>query len=383
MTSPINCCRVTTFIIVIIKASIVAGFGASLVFSPSLVVVGEYFEKRRGLAIGIATAGSGAGGFCGPLLMIYLFGRYGFSGTLFVVGAIIFNSCVSGALYRPLEQKVQKHVRSPHFKLGADVPECLALEPRPNDGSREDGSREDETTSCGKVISRVSYTEGYVTHTKTVDNSTSGDVIADGNRSSRIRYSIRHLCKALDISLWKDWCFVLYALSQAFSIMANKSVFIFTPAVAIDNGMSESQGAYILSAIAAGDFVGRFTSGLFFDLSAVRRHRYRPFSTCMFLVTISILLWPFIKSFVAVITNAVLFGFFYGITIAQRTTIICDLFGVDRLSSATGMSVASMGVGVLIGPYLAGKFRFFIRTFRTCTNVSTRRTTALEKCRQL
>ena len=152
----------------------------------------------------------------------------------------MFNSCVSVALYRPLEQKVQKHVR-PHFKLGAEVPECLALEPRPNDESRED-----ETTSCGKAISRVSYTEGYVTHAKTVDNSTSGDVIADGNRYSRIRDIIRYLCTALDISLWKDWCFVLYALSQAFSTMANKSVFIFTPAVAIDNGMSDSQSAYII-----------------------------------------------------------------------------------------------------------------------------------------
>ena len=376
MTSPINCCRVTTFRIVIIKASIVAGFGASLVSSPSLVVVGEYFEKRRGLAIGIATAGSGAGGFFGPLLMVYLFGRYGFSDTLFVVGAIMFNSCVSGALYRPLEQNVQKHVR-PHFKLGAEVPECLAREPRPNDGSRED-----ETTSCGKTISRVSYTEGYVTHAKTVDNSISGDVIADGNRYLRIRDIIRYLCKALDISLWKDWCFVLYALSQAFSTMATKSVFIFTPAVAIYNGMSDSQSAYILSAIAAGDFVGRFTSGLFFDLSAVRRHRYRPFSAYMFLMTITILLWPFIKSFIAVIINAVFFGFFNGVTVAQRTTIICDLFGVDRLSSATGMSVASMGVGVLIGPYIAGKFMFFLRTFWTYTNVS-RRTTAIEKLRQL
>ena len=54
------------------KSSSFAGFGGSLVLSPSLVVVGEYFETRRGLATGIATAGSGVGAFLGPLLMIIL-----------------------------------------------------------------------------------------------------------------------------------------------------------------------------------------------------------------------------------------------------------------------------------------------------------------------
>ena len=230
------------------------------------------------------------------------------------------------------------------------MPQCPEVEPRKNDGSRED-----ETSSCGNNIYRVSNTEGYVTQLKTVDNSSSEAVNVAGHKSSRIRDIIRYLCKTLDISLWKDWCFVLYALSQALSLMSNMSVFIFTPAVAIDNGMTDSQGAYVLSAIAAGDFVGRFTSGLFFDLRAVRRQRYRPFSAYMFLMAITMLLWPFFKSFIAMIINAVFFGFFHGVTVAQRTTIICDLFGVDRLSSATGMSVASMGVGVLIGPFLAGK----------------------------
>ena len=310
------------------KASIVPGFGGSLVFSPSLVIVGEYFEKRRGLATGIAKAGAGAGAFLGPLLMIYLFEHYGFSGTLLIVGAVMFNSCVSGALYRPLEHKVQKHARSPLFKLASEVAECPAVEPMPNDGSRKDN-----TVACVNDISHVDR-----------DGS-------DGNMPSRLR----DLCQALDVSLWKDSCFVLYAASQGLSLMSNMSVSILIPAVTKDNGMSENDGAYVLSAMAAGDFAGRFTSGFFFDLSTVRRQRYRPFSASMLFMAVTIALWPFITSFVVVMVNAVFFGFFLGVSVAQRTNILCDLFGVDRLSGATVMSIAAMGVGVLIGPFIAGK----------------------------
>ena len=151
---------------------------------------------------------------------------------------------------------------------------------------------------------------------------------------------------------------MLYAVSQGLSLMSNMSVSILIPAIAKDSGMSESEGAYVLSAVAAGDFAGRLTSGFFFDLPAVRRQRYRPFSASMLFMAVTITLWPFITSFVVVMINAVFFGFFLGVNVAQRTTIICDLFGVDRLSSATGMSVAAMGIGVLIGPFIAGKKHF-------------------------
>ena len=39
------------------------GFGFGMVYLPSVVSVGYYFEKRRGLATGIAVCGSGVGCF--------------------------------------------------------------------------------------------------------------------------------------------------------------------------------------------------------------------------------------------------------------------------------------------------------------------------------
>ena len=39
------------------------GFGFGMVYLPSVVIVGYYFEKRRALATGIAVCGSGVGCF--------------------------------------------------------------------------------------------------------------------------------------------------------------------------------------------------------------------------------------------------------------------------------------------------------------------------------
>ena len=40
-----------------------AGFGFGLIYLPSIVSVGYYFEKKRALATGIAVCGSGVGTF--------------------------------------------------------------------------------------------------------------------------------------------------------------------------------------------------------------------------------------------------------------------------------------------------------------------------------
>ena len=82
------------------------GLGASLVYGPAMVVLTEYFDKRSSVALGLATAGGSVGAFVVPYVMLFLFTRYGFSGGLLVLGALTFNCCVSGALYRPLEKRV-------------------------------------------------------------------------------------------------------------------------------------------------------------------------------------------------------------------------------------------------------------------------------------
>ncbi|KAM3725687.1 Monocarboxylate transporter [Dirofilaria immitis] len=78
-----------------------AGFG--LIYLPSIVTVGYYFEKKRSIATGIAVAGSGVGTFVLPPLCIIIMNQFGWKITICLLAALSFSSTVYGLLYRPLK----------------------------------------------------------------------------------------------------------------------------------------------------------------------------------------------------------------------------------------------------------------------------------------
>ena len=48
------------------------GFGLGMIYLPSIVIVGYYFESKRALATGIAVCGSGVGSIILPLLSNFI-----------------------------------------------------------------------------------------------------------------------------------------------------------------------------------------------------------------------------------------------------------------------------------------------------------------------
>ena len=81
-----------------------SGFGGALIFTPSYVIIGQYFDKKKGKAMGFSTIGSGLGTVAlAPIITLLLF-HYSYFGAMLIMGAIMLNNCISGALYRPLPQ---------------------------------------------------------------------------------------------------------------------------------------------------------------------------------------------------------------------------------------------------------------------------------------
>ncbi|XP_062620020.1 monocarboxylate transporter 12-like [Saccostrea cucullata] len=81
----------------------VAGFGLSIGYITSAVLVAYYFEKRRSLASGLSVCGSGIGTFVFAPLLEFLIEEYGWRGSFVILSAITLNLVVCGALMRPLE----------------------------------------------------------------------------------------------------------------------------------------------------------------------------------------------------------------------------------------------------------------------------------------
>ncbi|XP_052785078.1 monocarboxylate transporter 12-like [Mya arenaria] len=82
---------------------VLGGAGLALIHPPMLAIIGAYFNRHRGLANSIFTAGGSLGGLIWPSVVVRLFEEYGYSGAMLIVSGMLMNILVAGVLMRPLE----------------------------------------------------------------------------------------------------------------------------------------------------------------------------------------------------------------------------------------------------------------------------------------
>ncbi|KAK3091086.1 hypothetical protein FSP39_017020 [Pinctada imbricata] len=86
---------------------VMAGLGYCMLYIPSHVLSGLYYNKHRSLATGIATAGSGLGSIVYPLLTQYLINVYGWRGSMLILAGINMNTFWLSGLLRPAPVQVR------------------------------------------------------------------------------------------------------------------------------------------------------------------------------------------------------------------------------------------------------------------------------------
>ncbi|KAL0830433.1 hypothetical protein ABMA28_002604 [Loxostege sticticalis] len=89
--------------VMMITYGLLGGIGFGMIYLPSVVAVGYYFETRRSLATGIAVCGSGVGTFSFAPLASILMNEFGsWQNANLLLAGLILNCAVFGALMRPL-----------------------------------------------------------------------------------------------------------------------------------------------------------------------------------------------------------------------------------------------------------------------------------------
>uniref|UniRef100_H3CDR2 Solute carrier family 16 member 3 n=1 Tax=Tetraodon nigroviridis TaxID=99883 RepID=H3CDR2_TETNG len=91
----------TNIVHIYLAAGVTTGLGLALNFQPSLIMLNRYFIEKRPLANGLAAAGPVALCCLSPLGQFLQY-QFGWRGGFLILGGILLNCCVCGALMRPL-----------------------------------------------------------------------------------------------------------------------------------------------------------------------------------------------------------------------------------------------------------------------------------------
>ena len=85
---------------------IVSGFGLSLCYVASIIIVAYYFETKRSFATGIAVCGSGIGTFLFAPFTQWLMDSYdGWRGACIILSGIFLNMIICGLMFKELTWK--------------------------------------------------------------------------------------------------------------------------------------------------------------------------------------------------------------------------------------------------------------------------------------
>lgn len=118
----------------------------------------------------------------------------------------------------------------------------------------------------------------------------------------------------------------------------------------MDRGMEEAFGAWLLSMIGVSSIAGRFLVGLVAD----RLGRLRTLIGVYFGLAVMLIFWHFAAQVWTLSVFAVIFGMLYGGFAPLMPAIVADVFGVRHLGAILGLNYSGGGLGVLLGPTMAG-----------------------------
>ncbi|XP_078572993.1 monocarboxylate transporter 13-like [Branchiostoma floridae x Branchiostoma japonicum] len=297
---------------------VITGLSYAMVFAPSVAMLGRYFDKRRALVNGIALSGSGATFALAPVCQL-LEQTYGWRGALLLLGGLTLNLCVSGALLRPIV-------------LAADV---VSRDPSPRTPI-EPG----EQLSIGTSSKRTHH------HENDVERS---NINHESKRENFSRLAHR---KHFDITLLKKRRFLLFASADLLSSFSYLIPYVHVVPCARYRGIDETKAPFLLSVAGITEVLARVFSGWFSDLKIISKlHVYMMFIA---LNALACFLFPLATSYPALLAYSVAMGTCTGGFRALIMPLVADTVGVVRMPNAFGLTLVCEGVGILLGPPVAG-----------------------------
>ena len=375
----------TSIDLLCLSTGILASLGLCMTYIPSIVAVTMYFDKRRGLATGLAVTGSGLGAFAFPPLLEFLLGQYSWRGALLVVGGICFNIVAAGSLFRPLPVDKDEDVltiegegdsgihvrrragnilvprlhkksilRNRSQSLNLVQYEATA---KPSTWSLNRAAAENETINIGDDNSKQYSAITNQFMSSSPDLYPANEVHEFKEEQSKIRTILNEtksvLVSTMDKSLLHNWNFLLFCGSSFILYMWIGIPYVYLVDKSMLLGITDQRAAFLLSTIGISRTVGQLVLGALGDWPKI--NTIGLYAGSVLMCGIATLLVPICMDYASLSVYAVLFGFSVSSTYALQMICIVHIVGLEKSTAAFGLLQLAMGISTLLGTPVSGK----------------------------
>lgn len=161
--------------------------------------------------------------------------------------------------------------------------------------------------------------------------------------------------RLLDLSVFRDRGFVIYALAASIMVLGLFVPPVFVVSYAKDLGVPDTQAAFLLTILGFVDIFARPTAGFITGLKKVRPYSVYLFSFAMFFNGFADLTGSTASNYGGLVVFCIFFGISYGMVGALQFEVLMAIVGTQKFSSAIGLVLLLEAIAVLIGPPSGGQ----------------------------
>ncbi|XP_070708598.1 monocarboxylate transporter 6 [Pempheris klunzingeri] len=288
-----------------VTAGVITGLGFCFSFQPAVTILGHYFVRRRAFANAMSSTGTALGLCILPVLGNYLHTELGWRGSFLVLGAVLLNCCVCGAVMRPLQPP--KHRGQPLMNHGPPPPE-------EEDAKKDKGWARATWSFLGASLSK------HMAFDQLCNNS---------------RYCV-------------------YAIGITWMMLGFVVPLIYLVPYATANDMEQGRAALLLSILGIVNIIVRPPFGIIFSMPWFKGRHIYVFASALLVNGLSNSICCIGPGFNVLLIYVVIYGLSMSVVGSLMFTVLMDIVEMSRFPSALGLLAVMESITLLIGPPLAG-----------------------------
>ncbi|MBN3314973.1 MOT6 protein, partial [Atractosteus spatula] len=293
-----------------ITAGIITGMGFCLSFQPAVTILGHYFVRRRAFANAMSSTGTAIGLSVWPLFAQVLLSHMGWRGSFLILGGVLLNCCVCGAVMRPVSPRQEQKGRR------------LDKSPRDMPGQKDTSEKK---MDLNQIL----------------------------NKKFKVFLSALQKHMAFDL-FCANKRYQTYTIGITWMMLGFIVPLIYVVPYATSEGMEQSKAALLLAILGFINIFMRPLSGLIFGLSYFSGKHIYIFTAAVVVNGLSNCICCISADFLVLVAYCVVYGLSMSIIGSILFTVLMDIVEMRRFPSALGLLTIMESVTLLIGPPLAG-----------------------------